>query len=229
MSTGQQKNQRTPMWITVVAALILGLGWLVFESGLLDRVLGPDPTGSAPVAASGEAATQLDELAVEPAGSMDGYSRDHFDHWTSAPDAGKNCNTREAVLERDGDGVRVDNACRATSGSWVSGYTGETLDDDGDVDIDHMVPLANAWRSGADEWTDERREQFANDRQLPQLTAVDKSSNRAKGDKDPSQWKPVESAWCDYATDWVTVKHSYGLSITSAEKSALHEMLATCG
>ncbi|WP_243793931.1 HNH endonuclease family protein [Saccharopolyspora gloriosae] len=227
MSTGQQKNQRTPVWITVVAALIIGLGWLVFESGLLDRVLATDSAPS--TASAGEAVEQLAALKVEPEGSMDGYSRDSFEHWIPAPDAGKNCNTREAVLRRDGESVQINNSCQATSGSWVSTYSGETVADDSDVDIDHMVPLANAWRSGADEWTDERREQFANDMNLPQLVAADKKSNRSKGDKDPSKWRPIESAWCGYSTDWVTVKHSYGLSITTAEKSALEEMLATCG
>ncbi|MCA1188251.1 MULTISPECIES: HNH endonuclease family protein [Saccharopolyspora] len=228
MSTGQQKKQRTPVWITVVSALIIGLGWLVFESGALDKVLATD-SGAPSTASAGAASEQLADLQVKPAGSMDGYSRKSFEHWIPAPEAGKNCNTREAVLVRDGTDVQVDNSCEATSGSWVSTYSGETVADDSDVDIDHMVPLANAWRSGANEWTAERREQFANDMDLPQLVAADKSSNRSKGDKDPSKWKPVEAAWCEYATDWVTVKHGYGLSVTAEEKSALEQMLATCG
>jgi hypothetical protein len=64
---------------------------------------------------------------------------------------------------------------------------------------------------------------------LPQLVAVDSSSNRSKGDQDPSTWKPTaQGQWCVYATDWITVKKSYGLSVTDAEKKALTEMLATC-
>jgi len=221
-----QQHNRTPTWITVVSALIIAAGWLVFESGLLDRFL---PDGAEPGAASSApAAEQLAALQVAPEGSMDGYSRDRFQHWIPAPQAGKNCNTREAVLRRDGQGVQVDNACEATGGSWRSTYTGGTVSDDSDVDIDHMVPLAEAWRSGASAWTDARRKQFANDMALPQLVAVDSSSNRAKGDKDPAKWKPARATWCEYATDWITVKHAYGLAVSPAEKTSLTDMLKTC-
>nr|WP_179725165.1 HNH endonuclease family protein [Saccharopolyspora hordei] len=194
--------------------------WVVFESGLLDSGSSSQATGTA--------AEQLEELRVAPSGSMDGYSRERFPHWKAQPQAGKNCNTREAVLARDGVDVRTNNACEAVSGTWTSAYTGETMTDPSDIDIDHMVPLANAWRSGASAWDDARREQFANDVRLPQLVAVDASSNRSKGDQDPSQWKPERAAWCDYATKWVTVKHAYELTVTQAEKQALREMLATC-
>ncbi|MBK0869343.1 MAG: HNH endonuclease [Saccharopolyspora sp.] len=221
MSTARS-SKRTPLWISVLSALIIAAGWVVFESGLLDR-LAPDAASS-----DAPAAAQLAQLEVAPEGSMDGYSRDRFEHWKPAPQAGKNCNTREAVLRRDGEDVAVNNACESTSGSWVSSYTGGTVRSGSDVDIDHMVPLADAWRSGADEWTDQRREQFANDMNLPQLVAADAKSNRAKGDKDPSEWKPAKATWCEYSTDWVTVKHSYGLTVTEQEKSALQEMLATC-
>lgn len=221
-----EQHERTPTWITVVSPLIIAAGWLVFESGLLDRFL---PDGAQPgSASSAPAAEQLAGLQVAAEGSMDGYSRDRFEHWISAPQAGKNCNTREAVLRRDGENVAVNDSCAATAGTWHSVYTGGTVTEDSDVDIDHMVPLAEAWRSGASKWTDARRKQFANDMALPQLVAVDSSSNRAKGDKDPSEWKPVEATWCGYATDWVTVKRTYGLTITSAEKSALGEMLGRC-
>jgi hypothetical protein len=208
-------------WSSLVAAALLGLMWLVFESGLLHGNVSP---------ASGPAAEQLQQLEVAPAGSMDGYSRDRFEHWAAQPEAGKNCNTREAVLLRDGSGVRSNNRCEATSGSWTSAYTGEQVTDDSDIDIDHMVPLANAWRSGADEWTDAEREKFANDMTGPQLVAVDSSSNRSKGDQDPSTWKPAaEDRWCEYATDWVEVKSTHGLTVTGAEKKAVGDMLSTCG
>lgn len=211
-------NKKT--WSSVVAAALLGLMWVVFESGLFEHDVS---------SASGPAADQVEQLKVAQAASMDGYSRDRFDHWIAQPKAGKNCNTREAVLARDGANVQTDNRCQATSGSWTSSYTGEKITDDSDVDIDHMVPLANAWRSGANEWTDAEREKFANDMDLPQLVAVDSSSNRSKGDQDPSTWKPsTKGQWCDYAGDWVEVKNAYDLTVTEAEKQALHEMLATC-
>ncbi|WP_406691120.1 HNH endonuclease family protein [Saccharopolyspora sp. ID03-671] len=213
-------KKKTPVWMTVVAAIALGAMWLVFESGLLDSKVS---------ASSGPAGDQLAQLKVAPAGSMTGYSREKFKHWIPQPDAGKNCNTREAVLARDGQGVKSNNACEVTSGSWTSLYTGEKVSDAKGVDIDHMVPLANAWRSGANKWDDAKRQQFANDMSLPQLVAVDSSSNRSKGDQDPSTWKPTaQGQWCVYATDWIQVKNSYALTVTDAEKKALSEMLATC-
>jgi hypothetical protein len=92
-----------------------------------------------------------------------------------------------------------------------------------------MVPLADAWRTGADKWTDERRSQFANDLTAPQLLAVSAASNRGKGDQDPASWKPSNQAyWCTYATNWVIVKHSYQLFVTQAEHDALANMLTSC-
>lgn len=207
-------------WMSVVAAVLLGLMWLVFESGFFDHGV---------KAASGPASAQLQQLKVASPASMTGYSRDRFPHWSPQPKAGKNCNTREAVLVRDGKSVKTDTRCQTTSGTWTSVYTGEKITDPSKIDIDHMVPLANAWRSGANKWTDAQREKFANDMNLPQLVAVDSSSNRSKGDQDPSQWKPTaKSQWCLYATDWVEVKNSYKLTVTAAEKKALGDMLATC-
>ncbi|WP_371129724.1 DUF1524 domain-containing protein [Streptomyces sp. 2231.1] len=57
-------------------------------------------------------------------------------------------------------------------------YDGKILTASGQLDIDHIVPLANGWRSGADEWTTAKRRQFANDLTDPQLIAVSASSNR---------------------------------------------------
>jgi Protein of unknown function (DUF1524) len=114
-------------------------------------------------------------------------------------------------------------------GRWSSVYDGRTFTDPSDVDIDHMVPLANAWRSGANEWNDNERGAFANDLDRPQLFAVSASSNRSKGDQDPSQWKPPNrDHWCKYAEDWIAVKHHWELTVTSDEKATLGDMLGTC-
>jgi hypothetical protein len=91
------------------------------------------------------------------------------------------------------------------------------------------VPLANAWRSGASAWTTGKREDFANDLDRPQLVAVSQTSNRAKGDQDPSTWKPsVTGTWCEYAQDWIAVKSYWKLTVTTGEKSALVKMLEKC-
>ena len=171
----------------------------------------------------------LAALVVSAPGSMDGYSRDLFPHWISQPDYGSGCNTREVVLKRDGSGVTTGSDCYPSSGSWYSVYDGTSTTDPSQVQIDHIVPLADAWRSGASSWTTSQRQAFANDLGEPQLIAVSASSNESKGDSDPSEWKPPnQGEWCFYSRNWIEVKYVYALHITSSEKSALSSMLDTC-
>ncbi|MEU1370552.1 HNH endonuclease family protein [Streptomyces sp. NPDC005803] len=178
-----------------------------------------------PVSAS-TARTYLNELTVKAEGSSTGYSRDKFPHWITQSGA---CNTREVVLERDGTNVAQDSSCAATSGSWYSQYDGATWTAASDLDIDHMVPLAEAWRSGASSWTTAQRQSYANDLTRPQLIAVTDNVNQAKGDQDPATWLPSRTAYkCTYVRAWVHVKHYYGLSVDSAEKSALQSVLNGC-
>ncbi|HEY0638309.1 MAG TPA: HNH endonuclease family protein [Pseudonocardiaceae bacterium] len=168
----------------------------------------------------------LSALTVAPTGSSTGYSRDKFPHWNTVSGA---CNTREVVLRRDGTNVVVDSSCAAVSGRWYSPYDGATWSAASDVDIDHVVPLANAWRSGASTWTTAKRAAFANDLNHPQLIAVTDNVNQSKGDQSPDAWKPpLTSYWCTYARMWVASKYEWGLRITSAEKSALTSMLDRC-
>ncbi|WP_203719286.1 HNH endonuclease family protein [Asanoa siamensis] len=214
---------RTPrVFVNVLAAVLVvtgAAGCVPVEPGSA----GPRNTSTGPTAT--ETTRLLDQLTVARSGSMSGYSRDRFPHWRKA---GKNCDVRDTVLGRDGTGVEV-SGCNVVGGRWDSVYDNRTFTDPLDVDIDHMVPLANAWRSGADEWTDEQRGDFANDLDRPQLLAVSASSNRAKGDQDPSQWKPANrDFWCEYAQDWITVKHHWKLTVTTAEKDALADLLETC-
>ncbi|AGL21429.1 HNH endonuclease family protein [Actinoplanes sp. N902-109] len=190
---------------------------------------GTDPgtsstTGTGTGSAS-DAKAQLTKLTVAKAGSMSGYSREKFPHWRST---GNNCDVRDSVLKRDGTKVKF-SGCNVVAGTWTSLYDGVKITDPAKVDIDHMVPLANAWRSGAGKWTTDKREDFANDLDDPQLVAVSASSNRSKGDQDPSTWKPkATSSWCSYAKDWIAVKAHWKLSVTSAERDALNDMLEKC-
>ncbi|MEV6341805.1 HNH endonuclease family protein [Actinoplanes sp. NPDC051851] len=208
-------------WIPFLLSALLLTGCDVVDAGS-PTTGGSDDTGSS---GSGNASAQLAELKVAAEGKMTGYSREKFPHWKST---GKNCDVRDSVLERDGTDVKTE-GCNVVSGTFTSFYDGKTLDSPTKVDIDHTVPLANAWRSGADKWTTDQREDFANDLDRPQLLAVSASSNRSKGDQDPSTWKPPsQDAWCDYATDWITVKNFYELTVTEKEKGALAYMLETC-
>ncbi len=157
---------------------------------------------------------------------MNGYSRAKFPHWIKQHGQ---CNTRDVVLARDGKDVKQDEMCRAISGTWYSEYDGETFTEARQLDIDHIVPLANAWRSGADRWETPERRKFANDLVHSQLIAVSARSNRQKGDQSPDQWAPPRHAyWCTYARAWTDVKHLYHLNVTEPEKAELDEMLDTC-
>lgn len=187
---------------------------------------GPALATPANVPSEATARTELGTLTVSAEGPMTGYSRDLFPHWSIVSGS---CDSRELVLQRDGTNVTSNAACQAVSGTWESAYDGVTISSSSDVDIDHVVPLAEAWRSGASSWTTSHREEFANEQHWPQLIAVSASSNRSKGDQDPSTWKPpVASYDCRYARMWIRVKYEYTLALQSTEKSALQEMLDGC-
>ena len=190
--------------------------------------LNPQPASATPpgIPSKTTAQSQLNALTVAAQGSTSGYSRDLFPHWITISGT---CNTREQVLKRDGTSVVVDSSCAAISGRWYSPYDGATWYAASDVDIDHVVPLAEAWRSGASSWTTSRRQSFANDLTHPQLIAVTDNVNQAKGDQDPSTWQPPLSSYrCTYSKMWITVKYTWGLTLQSSEKSALQTMLNTC-
>lgn len=209
-----QVHPRTPL---ILATALLTL------AGCKGVTLEPTPASTQDATSS---TAQLDELSVvTKTGSMSGYSREKFPHWRSA---GSNCDVRDTVLKRDGKNVKT-SGCNVVAGSWTSLYDGKVLTSPAKVDIDHMVPLANAWRSGASKWSTDEREEFANDLDDPQLIAVSAGSNRSKGDQDPSTWKPTEaSSWCAYAQDWIVVKSKWKLTVTAKEKTALRDMLEKC-
>ncbi|WP_461069957.1 HNH endonuclease family protein [Streptomyces pseudoechinosporeus] len=115
------------------------------------------------------------------------------------------------------------NGCEVTNGQWLSIYDNVTVTN---PDIDHIVPLSEAWESGADDWTDEDRAVFAND-VVVNLVAVSASSNRSKGDKDPAEWMPANKP-CEYLTWWVEVKVKYGLTFDIDEYNAVTNGLRNC-
>ncbi len=140
---------------------------------------------------------QFDELlaqlsvAPESDGGVD-YDRDDYMprgwEWTDRP----GCNVRELVLIAEATSIsEVDTDCRPVDGIWRSWYDGERFENPSQLDIDHMVPLAEAHDSGAARWLAERKSAYANDLELAAaLTAVSASSNRTKSADDPAEWKP---------------------------------------
>ncbi|MDI5963771.1 HNH endonuclease family protein [Streptantibioticus silvisoli] len=204
--------------VTAFAALALAAG------GLL--ATGTPASAALPVTiAASTARTYLSELTVADESHASTYERSLFPTWITISGT---CDTRETIIERDGTGVVTNSACTATSGKWTSPYDGVTTTDASTFDIDHLVPLSEAWDSGAWAWTTAQRQAYANDVTRPQLLAVSASSNRSKGDDDPAEWLPQTSYQCTYARAWVQVKHYYGLTVDSAEKSALYGVLDNC-
>lgn len=168
-------------------------------------------------------AEALASVAVAEPSDRDSYDRKRFRHWIDADS--NRCDTRCEVLLRE---FRSD-LPQAPVGGWLSLYDGVTVSESSDLDVDHMVPLAEAWVSGAYRWDDQRREDFANDLTPGALLAVTASTNRSKSDRDPSEWLPPDrSSWCRYATDWVVTKYRWGLSVDPLEFTDLSQILQGC-
>ena len=159
------------------------------------------------------------------------YDRGDWRHWN---DDDRDCQDarQETLIAESLSAVSYRNAdrCRVESGDWFGVYTGESFTDPGDLDVDHMVPLANAHDSGGWAWSRERKANYANDLLYDNhLIAVKASANRQKGRKGPEEWRPSRREyWCQYAIDWATIKHDWELTATQREADALGEMLATC-
>ena len=171
-------------------------------------------------------------ISIAPvASNLPEYDRSSWRHWT---DEDSDCqNARQEVLIAESTVAvtyQTDERCRVATGEWVGPYSGDPVDHPGDLDVDHMVPLGNAHRSGASSWDKERKREFANYLGYENhLIATTSSANRSKGANGPEEWRPpLKDYWCVYAIDWVSIKNQWGLTVTEAEYVALSEMLATC-
>lgn len=178
----------------------------------------------------GTPAELLTTLTIAPEAYPGGYRRDQFgDTWATGPDG---CDTRSAVLRAEVVRPAVVEGCTVVAGQWVSVYDAARVNDAAALDIDHLVPLAEAWASDAADWTDQQRRAFANDLDPARpdaLVAVTANANRAKGDGDPAEWMPPDpGARCWYVTAWITQKAAWHLNIDSAEHQALTTALAGC-
>ncbi|MFF3843408.1 HNH endonuclease family protein [Streptomyces sp. NPDC001930] len=163
--------------------------------------------------------------------SRTGYERTKFRHWNTGLDAGDGCNTRNEVLLAEAtEAPNVAAGCKLSGGEWLSYYDGQEVNDPAKLDIDHMVPLAEAWDSGASSWTAARREAYANDQDAPaSLVAVTARTNRSKADQDPREWMPpLPDAHCRYIGEWVATKLRWGLAADQGEADALEVYAEAC-
>ncbi len=159
---------------------------------------------------------------------LTGYNRNLFKHWIDADKDG--CNTRaEVLIEEAIVKPRIGLKCKITGGKWLSAYDGKTVANSSVLDVDHMVPLAEAWRSGAWKWTPAQRQAFANDLENSEaLIAVTLSTNRSKSDRDPSSWMPSKDK-CSYTANWISIKTKYSLTVDSKESAKLSSLVSECG
>jgi hypothetical protein len=158
---------------------------------------------------------------------LTGYNRSFFKLWIDADKNG--CNTRAEVLISEAVvKPKIGKKCVLTGGKWISPYDEKATTKAIQLDIDHVVPLAEAWRSGAWNWTPAQRQEFANDLTEPRaLVAVSLSLNRTKGDKDVAQWLPAKGV-CSYVEAWITVKIKYALTADSKEMEVLQRYIIEC-
>jgi len=156
-----------------------------------------------------------------------GYKRTAFKHWINADKNG--CNTRaEVLIEEAIEKPMIGPRCKLTGGKWFSAYDGKSTTKATQLDVDHMVPLAEAWRSGAWKWTAVQRQAYANDLDNSEaLIAVTAATNRSKGDKDPSLWMPANDQ-CTYIQNWISIKTKYSLTVDTLEAEAINSLLGTC-
>ena len=128
----------------------------------------------------------------------------------------------------DEDAPTVGSGCALSGGRWFSYYDGASQTAPADLDIDHMVPLAEAWDSGARSWSSTKRESYANDLgDSRSLVGVTDNVNQTKGDQDVAEWLPQYDR-CRYLREYVAVKLRWRLSVDSAEKSAMTSLGSGC-
>lgn len=239
-----------PLFMSMLVLVALIVGTAVFEHWTNTGKPAPDRPAQAAGSAR-EINGLLAKLVVAKEAPMTGYSREEFPHWdTNKPEHGfgdafaqySRCTTREVMLLRDAVGsVRLDpSTCKFTMGAdggWRDTYgvpdkkTGDLkpykwITDSAGVDVDHIVALAEAWRSGAATMPIDTRRRIAND--TLNLSPSDPTANRSKGDQDPSTYLPPGNFRCAYIGRYLTVKVKYGLSVDSKEQAGLKTAVQTC-
>jgi hypothetical protein len=189
----------------------------------------PTAHGKSAGGGAAKARKELKDLHVAAVGDDAGYARDRFgQRWADTDHNG--CDTRNDILARDLDDVTKRGRCVVIGGRLDDPYTGRDITfvkaDATEVQIDHIYPLALAWRMGADGWREAKRTDFANDRD--NLLAVWGRPNEQKGDSGPSEWRPRKAYQCKYSIKFIDIAAEYDLALTRTDHDALEDMLATC-
>ncbi|MEU5860557.1 MULTISPECIES: HNH endonuclease family protein [unclassified Nonomuraea] len=209
--------------------MLTGCGGLAAQSGG-----GPDPAKPDSASVS-DARKKLDKLKVKGRAPRTGFDRDAFGPaWADVDHNG--CDTRNDILKRDMKDETFKSGthdCIVLTGTLDDPYSGKTIkfkrgqDTSTAVQIDHLVPLSDAWQKGAQQWSPTKRKEFAND--PLNLLAVDGPLNNQKSDSDAATWLPPRKAYrCAYIARQIDVKSKYDVWITDGEKSAMEGILKDC-
>ncbi|WP_040789031.1 HNH endonuclease family protein [Nocardia paucivorans] len=235
---------------SILIAVVVAVGCSLLEDPTDPNVITPDTADPSAVSAQ-EVLDALGKLPVGKEVPMAGYSREEFPHWdNNDPEHGfgpefaqyQRCTTREVMMLRDSTGtVTLDpKTCDlkvGKDGGWRDHYgvldrkTGQLqpykwITEPSKVDAEHIVPLAEAWRSGAGKLDKDTRRRIAND--AVNLVASDPSANRSKGDQDPADYLPPGEFRCSYIDRYIKIKLKYGLSVDSDEQTALRTAVDDC-
>lgn len=222
----RRSKGRKSAWVLSLLVIAAAIAvWVYLE----DKETSYKGTGELDYAVLAEQANQLEVRTAHPA---EPYSREKQfgEPWVDAWDTG--CDTRNYILQRDLQNTQVEGSCKVLSGTLDDPYTGGIIDFErgersSEVQIDHIVPLKDAWDSGAFKLTQDERVRLAND--PDNLLAVDGPSNQEKSAQTLDQWQPENPDFvCDYAGKQVLVKQKYGLTVTQDEKNSMVSILESC-
>ena len=223
----QYRRRRTLLVALLLLLLGVPLASLPADLPTLESILAPDDTGTV----TRDVPSELEALAVKGRAPKTGYERSQFGNGWAQDSTG--CDMRNAVLARDLKDVVRDELCKVQTGTLNDPYTGKTIAfvrgelTSDDVQIDHVVALSNAWQTGAQQLTYERRVALAND--PLNLLAVDGATNEQKSDSDAASWLPPNKSFrCQYVRRQVSVKRKYDLWVTQAERTAIAREMVGC-
>jgi hypothetical protein len=237
--------KRTGLLLAAVALAIVSSGCDALAQLEQAASTPPTPAAAQPVAAGNELADPRPsprppsgppgELArpriAEPDVARPRYVRDDWQAHGWADADGDGCNTREEVLiAQSRTPVATGAGCKILAGEWLDPFTGRTSTVASQLEIDHLVALADAHRSGGWAWPPERKVAFVNDLDSPELHAVWGAENQAKADDGPDGWLPPNQAWrCTYVAAYADVKARWDLTVTSAQWEAVERVWLGCG
>lgn len=214
--------------IAAVVAVIAGFAGAAVSNGMLGEDVPPPKTPADAITYTQAHDALIDAArSIAPAGSMAGYDRDQlFPDWADLD--GDGCDTREEVLMRDAtEYTRFDHGGRCIGSLHIEDPYGQgPIEVLGNIQIDHVVPLGVAWRSGGRGWTAHQWEVYANDEL--NLLAVDGGENMSKGDQTPDEWMPPKNFHCGYAKVYAVVIAHYGLTLTQSTWDTLSDALEDC-